>query len=89
MPADTVNGGIVPIFAGPPGDDFPTGQIQCFDFVAPDQSTAVFNVENSFPGGAPRTPGYWKNWNRCSGSACASAGSSLQPCSRSRECGLS
>ena len=24
-------------------------------------------MENTFPGGAPRTPGYWKNWNRCTG----------------------
>jgi hypothetical protein len=27
----------------------------------------VWEVDNTFPGGAPRTPGYWKNWNRCSG----------------------
>ena len=24
-------------------------------------------VDNQSPGGAPRTPGYWKNWNRCTG----------------------
>jgi hypothetical protein len=24
-------------------------------------------VNNSFPGGEPRTPGYWKNWSSCSG----------------------
>jgi len=27
--------------------------------------TLHFLVDNSFPGGAPRTPGYWKNWNTC------------------------
>jgi hypothetical protein len=29
--------------------------------------TLVISVENSFPGGAPRTPGYWKNYSSCSG----------------------
>jgi hypothetical protein len=62
----TINGGNVLTYAGDA-----TGQIQCFDFTAPDYpptgATVTFNVENSFPGGAPRTPGYWKNWNRCSG----------------------
>jgi hypothetical protein len=24
-------------------------------------------VDNQYPGGSPRTPGYWKNWNACSG----------------------
>jgi len=27
--------------------------------------TLVFEVDNSAPGGAPRSPGYWKNWNSC------------------------
>lgn len=25
----------------------------------------VFEVDNSSPGGDPRSPGYWKNWNTC------------------------
>jgi hypothetical protein len=29
--------------------------------------TLHFVVDNQMPGGAPRTPGYWKNWNRCTG----------------------
>jgi hypothetical protein len=29
--------------------------------------TLVFEVNNQFPGGEPRTPGYWKNWSSCSG----------------------
>jgi hypothetical protein len=46
---------------------------RCFDFGAatnypvPAGGTLAFQVINTFPGGAPRTPGYWKNWNRCTG----------------------
>ncbi|MHB1317166.1 MAG: hypothetical protein ACYCYF_00955 [Anaerolineae bacterium] len=29
--------------------------------------TIHFVVDNTQPGGDPRTPGYWKNWNRCTG----------------------
>ena len=29
--------------------------------------TLHFVVDNQAPGGAPRTPGYWKNWNMCTG----------------------
>jgi hypothetical protein len=64
----SVDGGVVLTYAGPPGESNPTGEIQCFDFTAdPAGNTLTFNVENRFPGGAPRTPGYWKNWNTCSG----------------------
>lgn len=43
----------------------------CFDFGAstsyavPVGGTLVFEVNNTFPGGDPRSPGYWKNWNTC------------------------
>ena len=46
---------------------------RCFDFGAgtiyavPVGDTLAFQVINEYPGGAPRTPGYWKNWNRCTG----------------------
>jgi hypothetical protein len=66
----SVNGDNILTFAGPPGEENPTGEIQCFDFTAPHPDTQVtltFNINNRYPGGAPRTPGYWKNWNRCSG----------------------
>jgi hypothetical protein len=64
----TVDGGNVLTYAGPPGAVDPTGEIQCFDFVAADSpTTLLFYVNNSYPGGAPRTPGYWKNWSTCSG----------------------
>ena len=47
---------------------------RCYEFqVAPGQ-TLVFVVDNSRPGGDPRTIGYWKNWNRCtSGNQAATA----------------
>ncbi len=51
--------------------------VRCFDFGAgtayplPSDAaiscTLVMAVDNSFPGGDPRTPGYWKNWSTCSG----------------------
>jgi len=28
-------------------------------------TTIRFQVDNQMPGGDPRTPGYWKNWNKC------------------------
>jgi hypothetical protein len=31
------------------------------------RTTLHFQVDNRAPGGDPRTPGYWKNWNTCSG----------------------
>jgi hypothetical protein len=38
---------------------------RCYDFqVSPGQRRS-FEVDNSHPGGDPRTIGYWKNWNRC------------------------
>jgi hypothetical protein len=46
---------------------------RCFDFGAgtsypvAEGKTLAFQVINNFPGGSPRTPGYWKNWNRCTG----------------------
>ncbi len=61
----TINGGVVLSYAGPPGAQNPTGEIQCFDFTA-EKDILEFAVDNRFPGGGPRTPGYWKNWNTCS-----------------------
>ena len=29
--------------------------------------TLKLTVDNTHPGGSPRTPGYWKNWNTCTG----------------------
>jgi hypothetical protein len=44
---------------------------RCFDFGAGTSypvevgQTLHFQIDNYFPGGEPRTPGYWKNWNTC------------------------
>jgi hypothetical protein len=59
----------------PNADDDPPADVgnRCFDFgdgtgypIEPGM-TLAFEVDNTFPGGAPRTPGYWKNWNSCTG----------------------
>jgi hypothetical protein len=64
----TSNGQIVPTYPGPPGEANPTGEIQCFDFTAGETGTTLsFQIDNRYPGGAPRTPGYWKNWSTCTG----------------------
>jgi hypothetical protein len=61
------NGDVVLTYAGPPGAANPTGEVQCFDFTAAEKATTTYTVDNRFPGGGPRTPGYWKNWSTCSG----------------------
>jgi len=44
---------------------------RCVDFGAgtpypiPAGGMVFFQVDNRYPGGEPRTPGYWKNWNDC------------------------
>ena len=53
----------------PNGNDVPPQDlgIRCFDFTVDPGETLHFEVHNDFPGGEPRTIGYWKNWNRCTG----------------------
>jgi hypothetical protein len=41
--------------------------VRCFDFSAQAAQTRAFDVDNSHPGGEPRTIGFWKNWNKCTG----------------------
>jgi hypothetical protein len=38
---------------------------RCYEFQVNAGQTRAFIVDNSRPGGDPRTIGYWKNWNRC------------------------
>jgi hypothetical protein len=64
---------IVPPYNPNADDDPPADEgNRCFDFGAGTSypvvvgQTLAFEVNNSFPGGEPRTPGYWKNWNMCS-----------------------
>ena len=40
---------------------------RCYDFTVGAGNTLAFEVWNNYPGGDPRTPGYWKNWNRVTG----------------------
>ncbi len=40
---------------------------RCYDFSDSPGQARAFDVDNSHPGGDPRTIGYWKNWNRCTG----------------------
>jgi hypothetical protein len=40
---------------------------RCVNFVANAGETEEFKIDNQFPGGEPRTIGYWKNWNSCTG----------------------
>jgi hypothetical protein len=73
---DTDNDGIpdtitIPYNPNWPADDLGNrcinfGAGTAIDLLTPD-GTLVFQVDNTYPGGEPRTPGYWKNWNRCTG----------------------
>ncbi|RZN40520.1 MAG: DUF11 domain-containing protein [Methanosarcinales archaeon] len=59
----------------PNADDDPSADIgnRCFDLGSgttvpiPAGGMVFFQVDNTYPGGEPRTPGYWKNWNYCTG----------------------
>jgi hypothetical protein len=50
----------------PPPDQW-TNDERCVNFVVDAGATEVFRINNEFPGGEPRTIGYWKNWNSCTG----------------------
>ena len=53
----------------PNADDDPPEDLgnRCVDFTVSMGQTLSYIVDNQQPGGAPRTPGYWKNWNTCTG----------------------
>jgi hypothetical protein len=54
-----------------PNADDPTPEVlgnYCVDFIPTVVGETVhFYVDNQEGGGDPRTPGYWKNWNTCTG----------------------
>jgi len=68
-------GGSTVIPYNPDADKTPPEDLgnRCVDFGAGTtipvtvRTTLHFQVDNRAPGGDPRTPGYWKNWNTCSG----------------------
>jgi hypothetical protein len=45
------------------GTSYPLPAPDCESYINP----LVMEVVNKYPGGSPRTPGYWKNWNTCTG----------------------
>jgi hypothetical protein len=49
------------------GEENASNETRCVDFTVDVGQTLSFIVDNQFPGGEPRTPGYWKNWSHCSG----------------------
>jgi len=54
-----------PLYAPPPA--IWDNSERCVNFVADAGQTEVFQIDNQYPGGEPRTIGYWKNWNSCTG----------------------
>jgi hypothetical protein len=40
---------------------------RCYDFAPASGASLRITIDNSFPGGDPRTIGFWKNWNTCTG----------------------
>ena len=54
-----------PNYVAPPAEY--TNDTRCVDFVVEAAEVLAFQLDNSHPGGDPRTIGYWKNWNTCSG----------------------
>jgi hypothetical protein len=61
--------GVVVSPYNPAADDVPPEDlgVRCRDFSISPGQRRVLIVDNSRPGGDPRTIGYWKNWNRCTG----------------------
>ena len=54
-----------PNYVAPPGTY--TNDTRCVQFTVRPGQTLAFEINNSFPGGEPRTIGFWKNWNTCTG----------------------
>ena len=69
----TANDGTVLMTYNPNASDNPSQDLgnRCFEIGAGTayplvaNGTFTINVNNTYPGGAARTPGYWKNWNTC------------------------
>ena len=54
-----------PNYVSPPASF--TNDTRCVSFVVDVGETLAFQIDNQYPGGEPRTIGYWKNWNSCTG----------------------
>jgi hypothetical protein len=73
---DTTGNGVVDTTVvpyNPNAQDAPPQDMgnRCFDigaetsYPAPPGGAVTLQVDNRVPGGDPRTPGFWKNWNTC------------------------
>ncbi|MGI9265379.1 MAG: prealbumin-like fold domain-containing protein [Gammaproteobacteria bacterium] len=58
--------GLLQVYDPAWNDPNPVNDTRCLDFQVGAAETLSFIVDNQRPGGDPRTPGYWKNWNTCS-----------------------
>jgi hypothetical protein len=60
-------GGVIVTPYNPNASDTPPQDlgVDCYNFSVTAGQTVAFVIDNSHPGGEPRTIGYWKNWNRC------------------------
>jgi hypothetical protein len=54
-----------PNYVAPPASY--TNDTRCVKFVVSPGETLAFQINNAYPGGEPRTIGFWKNWNTCTG----------------------
>jgi hypothetical protein len=54
-----------PNYVAPPAQY--TNDTRCVNFVVDPGETLAFQIDNRYPGGEPRTIGFWKNWNTCTG----------------------
>jgi hypothetical protein len=69
--ADLTGDGLFQVYDPDPlyGQEGAVNDTRCVNFSADADAgdSLSFIVDNQRPGGEPRTPGYWKNWNTCSG----------------------
>ena len=60
-------GNLLEVYDPAYGANGASNDVRCVDFVAQPGELVQFIIDNQAPGGDPRTPGYWKNWNTCTG----------------------
>jgi len=66
---DLMGDGLLQVYDPDPNYGTPSAMndTRCVNFEVDAAQTLSFIVDNQRPGGEPRTPGYWKNWNTCTG----------------------
>jgi hypothetical protein len=62
-----MTGNLLEVYDPTYGENGASNDVRCVDFVAQPGDLVQFIIDNQAPGGEPRTPGYWKNWNTCTG----------------------